>query len=164
MRGTKSENEDFNQLFRKFWNKVYQLCLRYCQNEDVAKDLTQNIFTSIWQRKVHFPDSASAERYLAKAAKYQCIQYWRSQQNDRKVPPVEAFTCTPEQLFLDRELADRTALILHSLPEPSRTIFHLNREQALTYQQIAHLQNISIKTVEFHISRALKVFRKLLEN
>lgn len=155
---------EFELLFNTFWNRVYQLCLRYCEDQDIAKDLTQNIFSSLWQRKVQFSDYEHAEKYLSKAAKYQCIQYWRSRTELVETAVPEQATESTEQQFLYTELLQRTRLAIDAIPEPSRSIFLLSRESEFTYQEIANERNISPKTVEFHMSRALRLLREKLLN
>lgn len=156
--------QEFEELFNTFWNRVYQLCLRYSQDEDAAKDLTQNIFSSVWQRNVQFDDYEHAEKYLSKAAKYQCVHYWRTRKDVATIPVPEQETESTEQQFLYTELLQQTRLAIDRIPEPSRSIFLLSRENEYTYQEIAHERNISPKTVEFHISKALRLLREKLLN
>nr|WP_295927831.1 sigma-70 family RNA polymerase sigma factor [uncultured Dyadobacter sp.] len=153
---------EFEALFRQTWNKVYQLCLRHCGDKDVAKDLTQNIYTSLWQRRIRFDDLAGAEKYLAKAARYQCVQHWRNTAPLAAISSAEPEVESPEELLLYQEFAHHARAAIDGIPEPSRSIFLLSREQEYTYHQIARERNISPKTVEFHISRVLRILREKL--
>lgn len=159
----------FEQLFRQYWNKVHHLCARYCGDDDVAKDLTQDIFLSLWQRKKDFPDRESIEKYLTKTAKYRVIAYMRDHKKESGIRDVhapdvylESDAPNPESELDFNQLAEQTQTAIQSLPEPSRTIFLLNREQEMTYQQIASVKGLSLKSIEFHISKSLKILRKNL--
>lgn len=157
------EDDTFETLFRRYWKKVYTICAYACADEDVAKDLTQDIFLSIWQRRMIFESEAGFEKYLNKAAKYRALAYLR----DNPIPgelnaDIDADHHSPEKILILKHFTQQVESAVRSLPEPSKTIFLLNREEELTYQQIALRQGVSLKTIEFHISKALRLLRKNL--
>lgn len=156
----------FKGLFDIHWNGVFQLCLRYTSDESAAKDLTQDIFLSIWERKITFEDKKSAEQYLSKSAKYQVLNYLRNKKNN--VPTdentghknvIETYRYNPESVYTSNELSEKINSKVDTLPEPAKTIFLLSRHQTLTYLQIAGQMGISVKTVEKHMTRALQSLR-----
>lgn len=153
---------EFEELFHTHWNNVYQLCFRYCQDSETAKDLTQNIFGSVWQRRVRFESDDDAGKYLAKAARYQSVDYWRTRAFIASEVVADTQVESAEQVFLYTELTEQASLAINTIPEPSRSIFLLSRDQEYTYAQIARQHQISPKTVEFHISRALRLLREKL--
>lgn len=167
----KNIDEAFKKLFDNYWNGVYQLCVRYCKEESVAKDLTQNIFLSIWERKVTFEDIKSAEQYLSRSAKYQVLNYLRNQKDN--IPTnensgnhnfTETYRYNPESVYINNELSKKIDSEVNTLPEPAKTIFLLSRQQTLTYTQIASQMGISIKTVEKHMTRALRNLRAVISD
>lgn len=159
----------FNELFNSHWNGVYQLCLRYCTNEFVAKDLTQNIFLSVWERKIRFKDKKSAAQYLSKSAKYQVLNYLRNKKDAVEIDEstgnknaAETYRYNPDAIYTCNELSRNITIQIDTLPEPSKTIFQLSRYEAMNYLQIATQMGISVKTVEKHISRALRSLKTAL--
>lgn len=162
-------NDAFNELFNNHWNGVYQLCLRYCSSECVAKDLTQNIFLSIWERKITFEDTKSAEQFLSKSAKYQVLNYLRNKKDTVETTeytgqqnPTEAYRYNPESVYICNELSREINMQVEILPEPAKTIFLLSRHQTMTYLQIAIQMGVSVKTVEKHMTRALRSLKAAL--
>lgn len=159
----------FNELFNSHWNGVYELCLRYCTNEFVAKDLTQNIFLSVWERKISFKDKKSAEQYLSKSAKYQVLNYLRDKKDAVELDEftgnkntTETYRYNPDSIYTCNELSRKISVQIETLPEPSKTIFKLSRYEALNYLQIAAQMGVSVKTVEKHISKALRSLKSAL--
>jgi len=162
-------DDAFNELFNSHWHGVYNLCLRYCAEEAVAKDLTQNIFMSIWEKKTTFQDKKSAEQYLSKSAKYQVLNYLRNKKDTVEANEhtgnqnsIETLRYNPESVYTCNELSRNINLQIETLPEPARTIFLLSRQQTKSYLQIADQLGISVKTVEKHMTRALRSLRTAL--
>lgn len=159
-------DRDFGDLFNRHWNGVYQLCLRYCADESAAKDLTQNIFLSVWERKITFDSSKSAEQYLSRSAKYQVLNYLRNKKITVETNEytgnenlTEIYRYNPESVYTCNELSQKIDSRIEALPEPSKTIFLLSRHQAMSYLQIADEMGVSVKTVEKHMTLALKNLR-----
>lgn len=164
-----NEDDAIETLFRKYWKRVYAMCVAYSGDEEVAKDLTQDIFLSLWQRKKVFDGEENLEKYLAKTAKYRVLAHFRDNKVHSNTISESAISNSyktdiynPEKILNFKELADQAESAIKSLPEPSRTIFLLNREEEMTYQQIASQQGLSLKSIEFHISKALRILRKSL--
>jgi len=159
-------DEAFNTLFNTHWNDVYHLCTNYCRDKDVAKDLTQTIFLSIWERNIELPDPHDASAYLFKAAKFQVLNYIRNQKNtidvhDRVIENtlIDANRYNPEMLLISTETGESISVKIEELGEPTRSIFLMSREERLTYVQIAGKMDIAVKTVEKHMTRALRQLR-----
>lgn len=156
----------FVALFDVHWNEVYRICYRMTGDEEVSKDLTQNIFLSVWERGTTFSDPSSASQYLSKCARYQVLNHMRNQKTTIVADEytgaenaVETNRYNPELQFIRVELNDQMNLRIASLPEPGKTIFLLSREQNLCYREIAASLNIAVKTVEKYITKSLKILR-----
>lgn len=155
----------FEKLFKFYWNRVYSLCFYYLKDTDTAQDLTQNIFLDLWERKIQFKDKTVMEKYLTRCCKYQVLNYYRySKRVDLR--PIEDM---PEQVndyyqpdlqFLYKEMESLIEKEMELLSEPCRTVFYLSRKEYLSYKDISVRMGISVSTVEYHISNALKSLRK----
>lgn len=153
----------FNELFNKYWNSVYSSCLKYTGSESAAEELTQEIFFSVWKRRTQIT-ILDISKYLHGAAKLNSFNYIRNQSRKR----VEHADPVVEPIDHDHpahqmEFKELNAYFFEScnlLPEPSRRIFMLSREQAMSHKQIAEKMNISVSMVEYHIGNALRKIRK----
>ena len=159
---------EFVGFFNLHWAKVYSLALTMCANEAVAKDICQDIFLSIWTRSIIFENDLEATKYLARSTKYQILNHFRNKKNVEEISDLNYSDITeirrynPESILLNKELALQLEMMIAKLEEPSKSIFMLSREQNLTYKQIADEMGIAVKTVEKHISRALKELKSSL--
>ncbi|WP_073236115.1 sigma-70 family RNA polymerase sigma factor [Pedobacter caeni] len=163
-------DQAFKMLYRLHWSRVYSLCMRFCQDESAAKDMTQNIFLSVWDRGLEFPDDKSAEVFLTKAARFQVMNYFRDQKinipTDEETGAgnrIETWRYNPETMFTLHEFKAEINSQVNALEEPTRTIFMLSRDQDKSYREISEELGIAVKTVEKHMSRALLKLRTALQ-
>ncbi|MCW3467022.1 sigma-70 family RNA polymerase sigma factor [Chitinophaga nivalis] len=160
-------HEEFTLIFKRYWAMVYAICFRYTQDADTAKDMVQNIFVTLWERKMALRDAVSLEKYLSKAAKYQVFKHAR----DRKDAMSEQLGITaadisdeayntPHDHYVYHEMRDQLEKKIAFLKEPARSIFVMSRYESLTHKEIALRMGIAVKTVEYHLTKALKYIRK----
>ncbi len=164
-----SKDKAFNELFNDHWKAVHKLCLKYSQDSSVALDLSQNIFLSVWERKLQFSSTTDASSYLLKAARFQVLNHLRNKKDTIDISEEAALnqittseTHSPEALLTYAETKFEISRQISNLKEPTKSIFLLSRENEMSYRQIADELNIGIKTVEKHISRALRQLRERL--
>ena len=163
----KGSERAFKIIFDRYWEYVFSICYKGVQSHEDAKELTQEIFKSIWERRAKIKASDALQHYLARAAKFQVYNYYRNQKISKKhfdkffSDFQEAENYTENEVFY-RDLKDQIHGMLDRLPGQCKTVFHLSREDNLSHQQIAKKLNISIKTVEYHICNARKQLAKEL--
>ncbi|GAA4778848.1 hypothetical protein GCM10023231_01800 [Olivibacter ginsenosidimutans] len=158
----------FKRLFQFYWERVFAHCLFYSKDLNTSKDLTQNIFLDLWERGKEFPDQESLEKYLSRCAKYQVLNYFHYQNTTQRcpiedIPEQPDYRNNPEYLFQYKQLAENLERLIDSLREPCRTVFCMSRKQNLSHKAISNQMGISISTVEYHMSNALRYLRKQLE-
>ncbi|WP_460687246.1 RNA polymerase sigma factor [Niabella aquatica] len=158
--------EAFAGIFKKYWGKVYAICYQYTRDADVAKDMVQNIFITLWERGQVLQDEESLEKYLSRAAKYQVFKKNRDSRSDLvdaldgRYDEVSGLEDNdPHQRYIYRELAVKLDQQIALLNEPAKTIFMLSHYDALSYKEIAARMGIAVKTVEYHLTRAKKIIR-----
>lgn len=158
---------EFSDFFNLHWSNVFALALKLCNEEEVAKDICQNIFSSVWSRGLRYDNDGAAAAYLVKATKFQVLNYFRDAKQNEQLSEqhfqnnTDQLRYNPETLFFDKELSKQLDKHIARLKEPSRTIFKLSRENNLSYREIAAEQGVAVKTVEKHISIALRQLRSV---
>ena len=157
----------FKIIFDRYWDYVYAICYQGLRSHEDAKELTQEIFKSLWERRTQIDASGSLKYYLAKAAKFQLYNFYRNQKITKKHLDhffrdfVEAENSTENEInYL--QLKEQFDVSLDRLPGRCKTVFHLSRENNLSHKQIAKKLNISVKTVEYHITNACRYLAKEL--
>ena len=158
--------ESFTEIYNRYWERVYAVAYHFFNNKQVAEDIVQQLFLSIWKRRQDL-SIRSLEGYLAGAAKYLVLQH-RIKEHRRQtllsIAPFVSLAIPMDEQNLLRFLLEDINGIVHSLPEKTRMIYRYSRESQLNTQEIAGLMQISVKTVEAHLTRALKVLKLSLRD
>lgn len=155
----------FRIIYRLYWRKLYDIAFHIMRNEADAEDIVQDVFSSVWYRREQLRIRIALENYLVRAVKYTAFFYLKVQARksvpDERLPgKSNMWRNSTEETLLHRELEAMIEQILNTLPFKTKKIFSLSRFEGLTYPEIANEMDISIKTVEYHISMALKKFSK----
>lgn len=139
---------------------------RYVGDTQIAENIVQDVFLKIWLNRSDLNPSLNIKTYLYTAVKNQALNHLRHaevvQRNAENLRPMNGPVRTPEDEWHEQELIASIQKAIEELPEKCRIIFSMSRYDHLTYAEIAEIQNISIKTVETQMGRALKHLRKRL--
>jgi RNA polymerase sigma-70 factor (ECF subfamily) len=169
------DKSGFRVLFDQYYKRLYLYATSYLEDQFVAEDIVQDIFISMWENRKNLKINTSISSYLFSAIHNRCIHYLRKmkvrnihRQNEiLKLKEAEILSGNSNDFFFSEIESDEIRqIIIHvfdSLPEKTQNIFRLSRTGLLTYAEIAKHLDISIKTVEYHISKALKEFRLALQ-
>ena len=167
---------NFNKIFTNYRERFIRFSFSYVRDLAVAEDITADSFMSYWENRDSLPEDTNIPAYIITSIKNKSINYLehlrvREEYSEKtkanrewelglRISSLEA--CEPKELFAGevQVLIDKT---LDSLPEQTRSVFISSRFDEKTYQEIASDLSISIKGVEYHISRALKSLRKALK-
>ena len=158
-----NKEDAIDRIFRKYYTKVCQTVIRVVKNPETAEDIAQEVFYELWKKRENLKITSSLGAYLRRAALNRSLNYVRDQKmkfEDVEEPILEKSKTisASEQL----EAVELEALIrqkIDELPERCRIIFQLSRFEELSYKEIASQLEISEKTVEHQISKALKYLR-----
>nr|WP_199076737.1 RNA polymerase sigma-70 factor [Pedobacter sp. ASV19] len=160
-----NDEKAFNTLFDRYFKRLYNFGYGLIQDEDVAKEIAMDVMLRLWQKKGDLALENELLPYLFKSIKNAVYNYWRkakiithslevfedSLQN--AVPPADS---NLEFKELEKQYAD----FLNEMPEQRRKIFHLSRNENLTYAEIADQLNLSVHTVRNQMSSSVRYFRK----
>jgi len=161
--------ESFTWLFNAYWEKVYALCYKSINSHEDARELTQNIFKSLWERRDQISITGKAEHYLMRSAKLQVINFYRDAQIRRKhhnclyEEYCDIDNCTENEIMYN-QLRDELGILIEALPCQCKLVYELSRNKNLSNKEIASRLEISIKTVEYHLSNANKLLKVNLQH
>ncbi|MBR9920327.1 MAG: RNA polymerase sigma-70 factor [Bacteroidetes bacterium] len=168
-RHTGLDKPAFEGLFRSHFDHLCRFATQYVSDTDTAQDLCQKVFIRLWEKREEMDPKQSIKSYLFTSVKNRCLNYlrdqkkYRSQVLDLDCGDIE-FGYEDEEAFAEADLKDRIEKALSSLPEKCRLVFEMSRFQDLKYKEIATELDISQKTVEAHMSKALKSLRSELQD
>lgn len=153
----------FKDIFNKNYDRIYTAFLRKTQCESVADDLTQQTFIKTWQYRSSFDFSLSTELQLNRKAKLVFIDWLRKEAHQRKLKSAIEFSYSSKDYSLSKfELTDTIEAALKKLPPMRKKVFQLAYIQGFSRKEIAQTLNISPKTVDAHIAKALPQMRKAI--
>jgi RNA polymerase sigma-70 factor (ECF subfamily) len=156
----------FEKLFFTHSSALIRFSWRFVRNLQVAENIVQDVFVKIWHNRDRLDPLLNVKAYLYKAVKNQALQHLRHLKIENRQDEVPDFKCTgssPEEALHAKEIAEALDRAVSELPPHRRAIFTLSKFDHFTYAEIAEMQNISIKTVETQMGRALKFVRRRLK-
>ncbi|MGY5352693.1 sigma-70 family RNA polymerase sigma factor [Wenyingzhuangia sp. IMCC45533] len=156
----------FSSLFDTNYKRLYHYAFSILKNEMLSEELVQETFIKLWD---HFNDVKDAEpaivSFLFTTLKNKIIDDFRKRQTREKHHNLYNLgTDRSTDIEQQWQLLEQIEEVYTSLEAKTEAIFKLSREKGLTYKEISTQKNISVKTVEHHISKALEAFRKGLKD
>ncbi len=159
--------EVFEKLFRWFFYPLVAFACHYVNDHEAAEDLVQDVFIHVWSHRDQLDPGRNIKTYLYTAVRNRAFKYARHlrvRERYRIHHIVSAATAdSPEQQAADVEFLNAIERSIQALPVKCRTIFCMNRFDDLKYREIAEILDISVKTVETQMGRALKLLKKQLQ-
>jgi RNA polymerase sigma-70 factor (ECF subfamily) len=164
----RGSEEAFCEIYERYWEKLYRYVFNRTSSPDVAFEMTQNVFVSLWKRRQEVAFHTSLSGYLFASVRYGIIRYVRSAR--LKEDYFKDFTVyisyqrdnSSEDKINLRQLEEAIEASVMELPERCREIFRMSRYQNMSIKEIAGKLGISHKTVENQLTAALKHLRKSL--
>lgn len=159
----------FEQMFKDYYKALCNYACQYLKDMDEAEEVVQNMFYNLWSKKESIEVNTSIKSYLYRIVHNESLNKIKH----AKVRQVyaEDYKSTMSSSFVDssvglqaKELNTRINLAINSLPEQCGVVFKLSRFENLKYSEIAEQLGISIKTVENHMGKALKLLREQLKD
>ena len=164
------DEQAFELLFRKHYVSLCSFANKFLEEPEDAKDVVQEVFTKLWQHRIEIDPKRSLSSYLLKITQNDCINKLKRKKVELKYIEiykliyVDNNDFSPCLYYQANELNNNIIRALDKLPLNCRRVFELNRFEGLKYKEIATVLQISIKTVESQMSKALKKLRlELLE-
>lgn len=159
--------EAFNQLYNYYSPVIYAEALRFLRSPELAKDLLQELFTVIWDRRSMFTEVACFTAYLVTMSKNLAYQYWVKASKEDLAKKEMASRIQSHERMVDnsvegKELEMLLERTLEQLPRQQKQVFHLAKAEGMSYKAISELLNISPNTVKNHIIAANQFIRKRL--
>ncbi len=173
----KADIRRFNEIFATHRERFIRFAFSYTHNNEVAEDLVTESLMYYWENRRRLEEVRDVPMYILVTLKNKCLDHLQREKTwgdiaenlmsnsqwelQMRISNLEA--CEPEVLFGNeiRQLVDSA---LEKLPEKSRRIFLMSRYEGKNYQTIARETNLSVKSIEFHVSKSLQVLRRELKD
>ena len=162
------EKSALQELFNQQYMPVCNAIVRLVRDKALAQDLGQEVFIKFWEKRHQLEIKSSLPAYLRRMAINEAISHLRKYQKMRSeefIPErYNATTISSEDVFIGAELKERVKVAIDTLPPRCRLIFQLSRFEELTYKEIAARLDLSVKTIENQMGKALRILRERLQS
>ncbi|HSF55542.1 MAG TPA: RNA polymerase sigma-70 factor [Algoriphagus sp.] len=158
----------FEMLFKTYYQPLCRYANSYLKDPDGAEEIVQAAFIGFWEKRKTISIETSLKSYLYRAIRNACLNELKHEQVKQKYfanesIKEEAKSEPADHLAIHVELEDKIRAAIQTLPEQCRLIFTMSRFEELKYQEIADQLNLSVKTVENQMGKALKIMRAQLK-
>ena len=172
----KSGNEKALKLIMEQWySKLFNFAEGYLYNQENTREVVQDVFLLLWDHRQKLDDNTSLNAYLFTLTRNRCIDFirrerlllqFRTDKKDEYIQLCDSFNALSDPILDDifaKELQTEIDRAVNSLPDQCRKVFTLSREKGMKNREICDMLNLSQKTVESHMTKALKTIRTTLE-
>nr|WP_262897889.1 MULTISPECIES: RNA polymerase sigma-70 factor [unclassified Pedobacter] len=158
------DEQALSALYLRFWDKLLSVACHRLHEPEEAEEIVQDIFIKLWQRRDGLELTHSLATYLAVAVKYRVINFLdqrgRKRVKESRLPDLNSqLQPSAEEYIFENELRLRIEATVKSLPDKCQIVFRMSREDGLSNREISKELDIAEKTVEAHMSKALRHIR-----
>lgn len=160
-----NDEEAFSEIYKRYSTHMFISAFNILRHKAGTEDAVQEIFISLWKRRGEL-NIQSLKAYLLKSVRYHVLRVYKEEKKDDQFYERLAQVSTnilQDDPVIFRNIQQVLQKIILSLPGDQQMIYRLNREQSMSYSEIAQNLNISVKTVEKKMSKSLKSIRPQLD-
>lgn len=151
------------EYFQLFFEGLHRYAFTFLRDNDAAKDAVQEVFVRLWEKRERLDASQSVKAYLYTSVYHYCLNIKRHEKVKREYTATQQEpAAVSNDTLLSKEAALQIRKALDSLPPQCRLIFCKSRFEDKKYAAIAAEMNLSVKTVEAQMGKALKILRQKL--
>lgn len=151
----------FTEIYNRYWNKLYYIAHKLLKDTDAAEEVVQEVFLVLWKKRENL-SIQSIPSYLAAMTRYAVYRYLSKEKRSRQQENIVALLNpdTTSEIDVDHKiLLEIITELSNKLPEKCRLVFQYNKLQDQSLADVAEQLNISQKTAEAHLTKALRIIR-----
>ena len=158
----KIDEDSFRDIFNKYYDRIYSGFLKKTQSHEIAQDLTQQTFIKFWNYRDSYNANLSTEIQLFRKGKLIFIDWLRKESKERQmIDNLKIYDKIPIN-DLSADLKDSLNQAINQLSKVRQEAFKLAYIEGYSHKEIAEMLNVSVRTVETHIYKAVQKLRKIL--
>ncbi len=166
----KDSQEALRRLYILLYPRLHSFIFSYVHSDETTEELVSDVFLHLWEKRKQLPEVQYFKSYLYTVARNQAISQYRKEshrQAEQAIPHMQLYQKQendPETELITLEVMKQLNDAIETLPEKCRQTYRLVREHNLKYKEVSDILNISVKTIEAHMSLAIKRLREALSN
>jgi len=161
------DESSFQKFFETHYKALVGFAFKYLEDIDESEEVVQESFTKLWEKRSSIELSGQLSGYMFSMVRNVCLNKFKHEEVARKYKAEILHTSNEfegEASSFDQEMHHRLHQLIDELPDQCQKIFQMSRFEDLKYAQIADKLDLSVKTVENQISKALKIIREDLRS
>lgn len=160
----KGDHAAFTEIYIRYSSTLYNNAYKLLKNRDEVRDIIQEIFTSLWNRRTDFILNTNLAGYLYIAARNRVIKVIAHQQITSKyfnllLTSINEGSSVTDHSIREKQLEEIIEKEINELPSKMKLVFNLSRKSYLTHKEIAKTLDMSESTVKKQVNNALKILR-----
>lgn len=157
--------EDFEYLFKALYAPVCLYGQSIVSDSDAVEDIVADVFHKVWEKRESMNEQDSIKSYIYRAVHNSCLNFIRDTKKFSKEEFKDELSSNDiEKKIEQSETEMRIMHVIKNLPDKCREVFELSRFEELSHKEISEKLEISTKTIENHITKALKILREQLRD
>ncbi len=156
------DRKAFEALFQIYYDRLFHFATNFVHNRNMAEEIVSDVFVKIWRNRQQLVNIKNVDTYLFVATKNQSFNYLQKRSEHQAALPlsfnpdqlIEWFN--PEKELEYQELLHDIQLAVENLPDQCKLVFKLIREEGFKYKEVAEILQLSVRTVETQLFRAMK--------
>jgi len=157
------DEQAFEEIFRTWYPTLVRIAGALLKEQERAEEIVQDVLLELWRRREQLSGEGSAHAYLIRSTRNRSLNAIRHEKiKKREAPYLAGSDITPALAFAElegEEIGVALNKAIGALPERCREVFQMSRVEGLKYAEIATALGVSVKTVEAHMGRALRLLR-----
>lgn len=164
----------FEGLYRDYFTRTLFFAQQYLPDPEEAREIAQETFVTLWEKRTEIRPDLSVQAFILTIAKHKCLNVLRKKIAEQKYSDnltaretMANYSALSDETFDTVQMQELEQLIgqaLSELPEKTRIIYKMSRDQEMTYEEIAQEIDLSVKSVEYHMTKALAHMRHKLKD
>jgi RNA polymerase sigma-70 factor (family 1) len=156
--------EKFSEIYQAFWKKLYRVSYNYVHDKTIAQELVQDVFVKLWMKRNEITQIEDAEAYLFTCLRNKMYDYFDSVARNKKLTHYTQEKFSERSYTIDETIVFTEGMSMISeelerMPEKTRVIFRMSKFGGYSNDEIASKMHLSGKSVEYHITQAVKKLR-----
>ncbi len=164
----------FDLFYKKEYRKAFFYVMQYLKNSELTEDIVQDSFVAIWEKRASLDQDLPLQPYLYSILRNKSLNHLKRLSVDKRVMSnlaireykanLDALSHNSSDTLVQKQLEDYINRAFLDLPEKISSTFTDSRVKGMTYQEIAEKKGVSVKVVEYHITKAIKHFKIRLKD
>jgi RNA polymerase sigma-70 factor (ECF subfamily) len=166
----KGEEAAFTELFKRYDKRIYYFTLKMIKTEDLAEEITQDVFIKLWEKRETLVSVLNPEAYILTIAANHTMNQIQKHLSEKKMRQRlarlmrEKFENNADELLLLHDSQTMVRQAVDKLPPQQKRVYQLSRDEGLNYDEIAGTMDISRHTVRNHLVEALRSIRQYVDD